>query len=527
MRTRATVPSVAMEHHLPEDPAFPEPGTLADILRRDRSHRSVTLRRRIATLLSTLRSPPVDSGTGALLSELEDALHDPQPEEVWLALAVLTCQLPDAAAVQRTIRAIRLDGPLEALFAALDQSGRVHGPVGPEVEVVKDRVLVDVHHTAFSLVATGVQRVVRETARRWIRLPGVMLIGWTEEFANFRRLSPAEVDRAIRGATMDPAVARPSTVDRVLVPWQCTHLVAELPIESGRTGRYHAFARFSGSTTGLIGHDCIPLTARETVDDGMALNFANFLAAAAHVDRIATISSAAESEFRGWRTMLAGAGLPGPDIHCIPEPVDAETPSDTALRQAHDLLAVGTLPIVLAVGSHEPRKNHLAVLHAAELLWREGLLFTLVFVGGSSWKSAAFDTQLEAVRTAGRPVQIIRALPDDLLWAAYRQAYCTVFPSLHEGYGLPVAESLASGTPVITSNFGSMRDLASRGGALLVDPRQDHQLTDALRQLLLDRPLRDRLAAEAATIPRRTWDDYATDTWDYLVGRPIAPTMAR
>ena len=311
------------------------------------------------------------------------------------------------------------------------------------------------------------------------------------------------------------------------MPWKCTHLVAELPVEPGRTGRYQAFARFSGSTTGLIGHDCIPLTAGETVDDGMCLYFANFLAAAAHVDRIATISSAAESEFRGWRTMLAGTGLPGPDIYCIPEPVDAETPSDTALRQAHDLLAIGTLPIVLAVGSHEPRKNHLALLHAAELLWREGLLFTLVFVGGSSWKSAAFDTQLEALRSAGRPVQIIRALPDDLLWAAYRQAYCTVFASLHEGYGLPVAESLASGTPVITSNFGSMRDLASRGGALLVDPRQDHQLTDALRQLLLDRPLRDRLAAEAATIPRRTWDDYATDTWNYLVGRPIAPTMAR
>ena len=255
--------------------------------------------------------------------------------------------------------------------------------------------------------------------------------------------------------------------------------------------------------------------------------FANYLAAAAHVDRIATISAAAELEYRGWRTMLAGAGLPGPDICCIPLPVHAETPSDTALRQAHDLLAIGTLPIVLAVGSHEPRKNHLALLHAAELLWREGLLFTLVFVGGNSWNSAAFDTQVEALRSAGRPVQTIRALPDDLLWAAYRQAYCTVFASLHEGYGLPVAESLASGTPVITSNFGSMRDLASRGGALLVDPRQDHQLTDALRQLLLDRPLRDRLAAEAATIPRRTWDDYATDTWNYLVGRPTAPTMAR
>jgi glycosyltransferase involved in cell wall biosynthesis len=505
-----------MAQHLSEDEALPAPSSLADILRRDRSKRGATLSRRIATLLSALGSA-VRPGPGGMLAGLEDALHDPRPEEAWLALAVLSGQLPDVAAVQRTTRAIHLDGPLAAVYAALDETGRVTGPVGPEVEVITGKVLVDVHNTALNLVATGVQRVVRETARRWIRRPDVMLIGWTADFGNFRRLSPAEVDCVIRGAPMDPAAPPSSAADRVIVPWKCIHLVAELPIEAGRTGRYQAFARFSGSTTGLIGFDCVPLTAGETVDDGMSLYFANFLAAAAHVDRIATISSAAETEFRGWRTMLAGTGLPGPDIHCIPEPVDAETPTDTALRQAHDLLAVGTLPIVLAVGSHEPRKNHLAVLHAAEMLWREGLLFTLVFVGGSSWKSAAFDTQLEVVRSAGRPVQIIRALPDDLLWAAYRQAYCTVFASLHEGYGLPVAESLASGTPVITSHFGSMRDLASQGGALLVDPRQDQQLTDALRQLLLDRPLRDRLAAEAAAIPRRTWDDYATDTWNYLV----------
>ena len=263
--------------------------------------------------------------------------------------------------------------------------------------------------------------------------------------------------------------------------------------------------------------------AAETTAEGMPIGFAHYLAAAAHVDRIATISGAAEVEYRGWRSMLAGTGLAGPDICCIPLPVHADTPSDTARRQAHDLLATGTTPIVLAVGSHEPRKNHLALLHAAELLWREGLLFTLVFVGGHSWNSAAFDTGVEALRRAGRPVQTIRALPDDLLWAAYRQAYCTVFASLHEGYGLPVAESLASGTPVITSNFGSMRELARHGGALLVDPRQDHQLTDALRQLLLDRPLRDRLAAQAATIPRRTWDDYAADTWAYLVNGTPPP----
>jgi glycosyltransferase involved in cell wall biosynthesis len=149
--------------------------------------------------------------------------------------------------------------------------------------------------------------------------------------------------------------------------------------------------------------------------------------------------------------------------------------------------------------------------------------FSLVFVGGNSWNSAAFEAQVKSLQAANRPVQTILGLTDDLLWAAYRLAYCTVFASLHEGFGLPVAESLASGTPVITSNFGSMREIARQGGALLVDPRNDRSLSGALRHMLSDRPLRDRLAAEAATIPFRSWDDYAAEVWAYLVEGTAPP----
>jgi glycosyltransferase involved in cell wall biosynthesis len=182
--------------------------------------------------------------------------------------------------------------------------------------------------------------------------------------------------------------------------------------------------------------------------------------------------------------------------------------------------------VVLSVGSHEPRKNHLAVLHAAEVLWREGLSFTLAFVGGNSWNSAEFETQVESLRRANRPVQTILGLPDELLWAAYRLAYCTVFVSLHEGFGLPVAESLACGTPVITSDFGSMREIAGQGGALLVDPRRDESIIDGLRRLLTDRPFRDQLAATAANMTRRSWDQYAQETWDYLVAAPVPVARA-
>jgi glycosyltransferase involved in cell wall biosynthesis len=93
-----------------------------------------------------------------------------------------------------------------------------------------------------------------------------------------------------------------------------------------------------------------------------------------------------------------------------------------------------------------------------------------------------------------------------------------VFPSLNEGFGLPLAESLAAGTPAVTSDFGSMREIAEGGGALMVDPHDDHAIADAMRTLLTDDAVHARLTAEAqarAAHPR-TWDDYAAEVWDAL-----------
>jgi glycosyltransferase involved in cell wall biosynthesis len=496
------------------------PRDLAHLLEDRGSERAAAIARRIKQLLDALGSPVPAEDPPTLLATLEEYTRDLGPHEAWLALAVLTARLPDVPTVRRVVRSARLDGALPAIYVAMRDAGLPEATSWPQVEVVTGRVLVDVHHTARHLPNTGITRVVRETARRWMHDHDVIFVGWTDGYSSYRRLLPAEVDGMLAGKENPVPPSSPRS-EPVFVPWKCTHVVPELLVEA-RTAPYQAVVMFSRSRTGLVGHDCVPLMASETTDSGLSVGFANFLAAAAHVDRMATVSDTSGLEFRGWRSMLAGAGLSGPDMHTVPLPVEATTPTDDALAQARLLLGIDSLPLVLSVGSHEPRKNHLALLHAAEVLWREGLLFNLVFVGGISWFGAAFNAQVDRLRRANRPVRAILALPDDLLWGAYRLAYCTVFASLHEGFGLPVAESLASGTPVITSDFGNMREQASHGGALLVDPRHDQSLTDALRRLLSDRPLRDRLAAEASQQSRRTWDDYAAELWDYLVeGRSL------
>ena len=86
-------------------------------------------------------------------------------------------------------------------------------------------------------------------------------------------------------------------------------------------------------------------------------------------------------------------------------------------------------------------------------------------------------------------------------------------PSLNEGYGLPVAESLYAGTPVVTSDFGSLAEIAAGGGCVLVDPRDDSAIAAGIRSLIEDDELHSRLSAEASALRPRTWAEYAADVW--------------
>ena len=174
--------------------------------------------------------------------------------------------------------------------------------------------------------------------------------------------------------------------------------------------------------------------------------------------------------------------------------------------------------MVLVVGSHEPRKNHDAIVFAAERLWDEGLRFRLRFIGGGSRQvTRRFDRKARDLAKAGRPIEVWRTASDADLMASYREARFTVFPSLHEGFGLPVAESLALAVPAVTSNYGSTAEIARDGGCLVVDPRDDDAILGAVRALLTDDALHARLVAECYARPSRTWADFADDLWTRAV----------
>ena len=243
--------------------------------------RRSTMQRRLTTLLGVLGDrEPESASPRRLFAELEGILLDADASSMWLSISVLTGRFPVASEVQHAVRTARFDGPIAGLrdARAMGAWHEVLSPRAAEVEVLVNGVIVDVEHTAQYPFATGIQRVARETLRRWVKdHDDLVIAGWTTDHAALRPLGPDEQLRALTGA-MDGESKTPSP-GRVLVPWRSTYLLPELATEPGRTRRLLALAQYAQCTTGVIGFDCVPLTTAETTADGMGGVFANTLAA--------------------------------------------------------------------------------------------------------------------------------------------------------------------------------------------------------------------------------------------------------
>jgi glycosyltransferase involved in cell wall biosynthesis len=92
-------------------------------------------------------------------------------------------------------------------------------------------------------------------------------------------------------------------------------------------------------------------------------------------------------------------------------------------------------------------------------------------------------------------------LPEDLLAQLYRTAKLVVYPSLYEGFGLPILEAMASGVPVVAADRSSMPEVAG-DAAILVDPENVEQIAGGLKSGLTDEPLREELIARGLTRSR-------------------------
>ena len=210
--------------------------------------------------------------------------------------------------------------------------------------------------------------------------------------------------------------------------------------------------------------------------------------------------------------LMAAYNLPRGKITVIHEAADPnfalQHPDRVAAVRQHYQLPQRYL---LFVGTIEPRKNLTRLLHAFENLRAEGLTEALVIVGKRGWLYGGFFAELE--RSSVRESVILPGyIPDTDLPALYAGAQALVFPSLYEGFGLPILESMACGTPVACSDTSSLPEVAG-GAALLFDPTNEASIAEAVRGLLSDDRRRRELSRKGlARAAQFSWDRVAAET---------------
>ncbi|MBN1993929.1 MAG: glycosyltransferase family 4 protein [Anaerolineae bacterium] len=187
-----------------------------------------------------------------------------------------------------------------------------------------------------------------------------------------------------------------------------------------------------------------------------------------------------------------------PDFKPVTEPADL-----LAIRQKYGL---ADRPFVLSVSTIQPRKNYRRLIQAFA---RINPSFSLVIGGSKGWHYADIFAEVARLGLEGR-VHFPGFIPDADLPALYSAAILFVYPSLYEGFGLPLLEAMACGTPVIASNQSSLPEVVGQAG-LLVDPYDVAALAAAMSNILADPNLRQTLAQAGQVQAKKfTWEKTAT-----------------
>lgn len=401
-------------------------------------------------------------------------------------------------------------------------------------------LVVDVSHTLRFHANGGIQRVVRSLASR------LQESGAPHLFARFCRQSraylPLGADAAERLAVppsrRSPAARFASRAwealrrggrpdgPTALFLWDRPILIPELVAEGERVDALCALLASAPLASTLVFYDAIPLRHPEFFGTGIRAGYASYLRLLRHVDGVSCISAAVADDVRTILPLVDRRDPPpvlaihalGADFRVVATPRDAGGP--TVGKTAADR------PLVLCVGTIEPRKNQLRILDAMVRAQSLGSRFTGVFVGNAGWLNGAFREALARRIADGYSLELHENVDDGRLAGFYARAAFTVYCSIAEGFGLPIIESVMRRKVCVTSRRGSMQEVAERlGGCVLVDPDDTDEIAGAITRLLAEPGVLAAHQREADAAHWPGWADYAFELHRFCT--TLAPGGAR
>ncbi len=266
--------------------------------------------------------------------------------------------------------------------------------------------------------------------------------------------------------------------------------------------RVYRERRRVGFRSVLFCYDTIPVRFPHLMSFDARQHFARYFVDVAHsADRVVAISQTSRRDFLA---LMEETGGPQPPVDVVHLGTDLDV---TESRVRSPFASLEERAFVLCVSTIEARKNHEVLYNAWDrLAERHGdALPMLVVVGMVGWGVSDLMFRMRTNPHLKDRILILDNLPDGELAWLYRHCLFTVFPSLYEGWGLPVVESLALGTPCICSTAPAVTE-AAQDMATALDPLDTPAWVAAIERLWLDEPMR-RAAAD------RLRHDFRPDTW--------------
>jgi glycosyltransferase involved in cell wall biosynthesis len=370
---------------------------------------------------------------------------------------------------------------------------------------------------------TGIQRITRRLFQKLRARVPVTPISWNILGRRFQRLAAGELATLEAPFHDGPRVsARPElrgenplseayrlffrhglSLDKELGPGD-VFLMPDI-YRDARTRIFpDLIAKIRGRSLAIF-HDAVALQL-PTLDERSRRGFRNYIESLAAFDLVICVSNSSHDHLQ----MLWGQYGVTPT-----ETVVEKWPVEVSAAERRSA-AKSSRALIVCVGSFEQRKNHLALLRGAAALWRRGLSFELCLIGRSTGFGRKVVREIRRLESEGWPVRWLKHVDDETLHRAYLDCRFTVYPSLAEGFGLPIMESLWYGKPCVCGGNGALGEAARGGGCLIVDQTSDDSLADGIKALLLDQPLYLRLCQEARGRQFRSWSDYTDKLLAYV-----------
>jgi glycosyltransferase involved in cell wall biosynthesis len=268
-----------------------------------------------------------------------------------------------------------------------------------------------------------------------------------------------------------------------------------------------------GVRLAAIVHDAIPISHPELVRREAAQHHATYMTVLAGADLLIAVSNTAAHQFSDF---ARSRSLTLPPIRVCHSPGEIlsyprQPPRTRPLNGPVRILCVSTL---------DPRKNHQGLIRAFNLACSSipdaDLFLDLV---GAPYKDAESLVQEVKQAVVSNPrISWHGSVSPEKLLDLYSRCDFTVYPSIVEGFGLPILESLWAGRPCICANFGAMAETATGGGCLMIDVRDPEQLREAVVALATQPKLSDRLTSELEHRSFKSWSDYASEICEALSG---------